>query len=90
MDTVDTSAMQIDVQADLNAVNDQITKLVEELNKVSAARENLIQQVQNLNGVAMYLRGKIPADQQEVPSMLGATESEEDFERDVEYPPDNA
>ena len=86
----ETSAMQIDVQADLNAVNDQITKLVEELNKVSAARENLIQQVQNLNGVAMYLRGKMPADQQETPSMLGETESVEDFERDVEYPPDNA
>ena len=86
----ETSAMQIDVQADLNAVNDQITKLVEALNKVSAARENLIQQVQNLNGVAMYLRGKMPADQQEAPSMLGETESVEDFERDVEYPPDNA
>jgi len=86
----ETGAMQIDVQADLNAVNDQITKLVEELNKVSAARENIIQQVQNLNGVAMYLRGKLPSDQQEAPSMLGETESEGDFERDVEYPPNNA
>ena len=82
--------MEVDVQADLNAVNDQITKLVEELNKVSAARENLIQQVQNLNGVAMYLRGKLPSDEETAPSMLGPTESEKDFERDVEYPPDNA
>ena len=49
--------MEVNIQEDLNAVNDQITKLVEELNKVSAARENLVQQVQNLNGVAMYLRG---------------------------------
>ena len=88
--TTETGAMAIDVQVDLNAVNDQITKLVEELNKVSAARENLVQQVQNLNGVAMYLRGKLPPAQPEVPSILGETEREEDLERDLEYPPDNA
>ena len=86
---VDTSAMPIDVQADLNAVNDQITKLVEELNRVSAARENLVQQVQNLNGVAMYLRGKLPADQQDAPPVMGEAGSGEDFEREAEYPPDN-
>ena len=50
---------EINVEADLGAVSEQIGKLVEELNKVSQARENLVQQVQNLNGVAMYLRGKI-------------------------------
>ena len=50
----------INVEADLNAVNDQLGKLVEELNKVNNARENLIQQIQNLNGVTMYLRGKMP------------------------------
>ena len=50
--------MDVNVKEDLNAVNDNITKLVDELNKVNSARENLIQQVQNLNGVAMYLRGK--------------------------------
>ena len=36
--------MEVNIQEDLNAVNDQITKLVEELNKVSrnlAARRNL-------------------------------------------------
>ena len=52
--------MEVNVQEDLNAVNDNLQKLVEELNKVSAARENILQQVQNLNGVAMYLRGKLP------------------------------
>ena len=52
--------MDINVQEDLNAVNDQITKLVEELNKVIGAREQLLQNIQNLNGVAMYLRGKMP------------------------------
>jgi len=51
---------EINVEADLNSVNEQISKLVEELNKVNQARESLIQQVQNLSGVAMYLRGKIP------------------------------
>jgi len=39
-------------------VNDQISKLVEELNKVNSAKDTIIQQIQNLNGVAMYLRGK--------------------------------
>jgi len=58
--------MEVNVQEDLNAVNDQLQKLVEELNKVSAARENLIQQVQNLNGVAMYLRGKLPPEEEPV------------------------
>ena len=88
--TTEAETTQIDVQADLNAVNDQLAKLVDELNKISAARENLMQQVQNLNGVAMYLRGKLPPDEETAPSMLGKTESAEDFERDVEYPPDNA
>ena len=37
--------MEVNVTEDLNAVNDQLQKLVEELNRVSAARENLMQQV---------------------------------------------
>ena len=52
--------MEVNVQEDLNAVNENLQKLVEELNKISQAREQLMQQVQNLNGVAMYLRGKLP------------------------------
>ena len=85
-----TTLTETDVQTDLNAVNDQLTKLVDELNKVNAAREQLIQQVQNLNGVAMYLRGKIPADQQDAPPIMSETGSGENFEREAEYPPDNA
>ena len=50
------------VQEDLNAVNNQITTLVDELNKINSAREQLVQQIQNLNGVAMYLRGKLPTE----------------------------
>ena len=78
--------MEVDVQEDLNAVNDQLQKLVEELNKVSAARENIIQQVQNLNGVAMYLRGKLPPEEQVVPEGLESPPEEADLDRSIEYP----
>ena len=80
---------EINVEQDLNAVNDQIGKLVEELNKVNSARENLIQQVQNLSGVAMYLRGKIDpssADVQAPNEEKVQQDIEEAFDRSVEYP----
>ena len=38
--------MEVNITDDLNAVNDQLQKLVEELNRVSAARENLMQQME--------------------------------------------
>lgn len=82
--------MEVNVTEDLNAVNDQLQKLVEELNKVSQAREQLMQQVQNLNGVAMYLRGKLPPEEMEPQSVMeeGVTqeESEDSLERSNEYP----
>ena len=78
--------MEVDVQADLNAVNDQLQKLVEELNKVSAARENIIQQVQNLNGVAMYLRGKLPPEEQEAQEGTISAVEDENLDRTDEYP----
>ena len=77
--------MDINVQDDLNAVNDQLTTIVEELNKVNQTREQLVQQVQNLNGIAMYLRGKLPPEE-------GAEEVETsanivgEVERTDEYP----
>ena len=74
---------EINVEQDLNAVNDQIGKLVEELNKVNSARENLIQQVQNLNGVAMYLRGKMPPEEV---AEIDEVETETSVERTDEYP----
>ena len=82
--------MEVNIQEDLNAVNDQITKLVEELNRVSAARENLLQQVQNLNGVAMYLRGKLPPEEEQ-PEIISQEEvvqedTTENLERSNEYP----
>tara|TARA_Y100000296_G_C4997348_1_gene168389 strand:+ start:65 stop:316 length:252 start_codon:yes stop_codon:yes gene_type:complete len=82
--------MEVDVQEDLNAVNDNLQKLVEELNRISAARENLIQQIQNLNGVAMYLRGKLPPEEQAaVDGVVEQTEKEKTddaLERVNEYP----
>ena len=77
--------MEVNIQEDLNAVNGQITKLVEELNRVSAARENLLQQVQNLNGVAMYLRGKLPPEEQEALNEVTPPEAD-DLDRSIEYP----
>jgi hypothetical protein len=83
--------MEVNVQEDLNAVSDQITKLVEELNRVSAARENLMQQIQNLNGVGMYLRGKLPPEEQSVVEQTVSGDLEaEGFARDDQYPPNNA
>ena len=78
--------MEVNVQEDLNAVNNQLQKLVEELNKVSQARDNLIQQVQNLNGVAMYLRGKLPPEEQTVPDGLEIPPEATDLDRSIEYP----
>ena len=78
--------MEVNVTEDLNAVNDQLQKLVEELNRVSQAREQLMQQVQNLNGVAMYLRGKLPPDEQEVPEGLETPPESVDLDRSIEYP----
>ena len=86
--------MDIDIDQDLNAVNDQLTQMVEELNKVNQQREQLIQQVQNLNGIAMYLRGKLPPEEGKegeqpepvVPIEGEIVESENSLERSNEYP----
>ena len=79
-----TTMSGADVQNDLNAVNDQLTTLVDELNKMNAAREQLVTQIQNLNGVSMYLRGKLPPEE-------GATTTEVDsIERTEEYPTTDA
>jgi len=49
---------EIDISADLEAMTVQLNKGIEELKELDGKREQLIQQIQNLNGVAMYLRGK--------------------------------
>ena len=82
--------MEVNVQEDLTVVNEQLQKLVEELNKVSAARDSILQQVQNLNGVAMYLRGKLPPEDLPVDEGLETDVVEEgsvaSLERSNEYP----
>lgn len=75
-----TTINELVIQEDLNAVNDQLTTLVDELNKINTAREQLVTQIQNLNGVAMYLRGKLPTEE--------ATSDISDIERQDEYPSD--
>ena len=49
---------EIDISSDLAAVAQQIEKGLEELKELDSKRQILAQQIQNLNGVAMYLRGK--------------------------------
>ena len=75
--------MDINIQDDLNAVNDQLTTIVEELNKVNQTREQLVQQVQNLNGIAMYLRGKMPPEEA---AEIDEVDTETSVERTDEYP----
>ena len=77
---------EIDVQNDLNAVNNQIETFAEELRKIDAARENIVTQLTNLNGVSMYLRGKLATDEEVVKEEF----SEDDLERTSEYPVDTS
>ena len=70
---------EIDVEQDLVQVNQQLEQLVAQANELNTQRESLMQQIHNLNGIAMYLRGK----QQETESPNGIAE---DFERSEGYP----
>ena len=53
---------EIDIPQDLAAVVKQIEKGLEELKELDSKRQTLAQRIQNLNGVAMYLRGKEDPD----------------------------
>tara|TARA_R110002020_G_scaffold84527_1_gene209319 strand:- start:248 stop:478 length:231 start_codon:yes stop_codon:yes gene_type:complete len=68
---------EIDVDSDLEQITKQIEDLVAQLNSVNVQKNQLEQSIHNLNGIAMYLRGK----QQEEP-----VESVEDFKRSEGYP----
>ena len=72
---------EIDVEQDLVQVNQQLEQLVAQANELNTQRESLMQQIHNLNGIAMYLRGK----QQEGESTNGVAD---EFERSEEYPPE--
>ena len=68
-------SVDIDINSDLEQVTTQIEAMVGQLTKLNNDRDSLAQQIHNLNGIAMYLRGK----QTEHPGgPEGATE---------EYPP---
>ena len=80
---------EIDVQNDLDAVNNQIETFAEELRKIDAARENVLTQMTNLQGVSMYLRGKLATDSSEITEEPIESDNETEFERSAEYPEDN-
>ena len=64
---------EIDISSDLSAVTEQIQKGIEELQELDSQRQTLAQRLQNLNGVAMYLRGKEDPD-------ISPIENDEDTE----------
>ena len=79
--------MDIDLQEDLKAIDGQLESLITELNKVNNARTTLTQQIQNLNGVAMYLRGKLPPEEaQTIPEPPEQVADSDELDRSVEYP----
>ena len=67
---------EINLDADLTQVNAQIEELVTQLNKLNSDREQLSQSIHNLNGIAMYLRGKQQEGGEHVDEIVN------------EYPPD--
>ena len=73
---------EIDVEQVLVQVNQQLEQLVAQANELNTQRESLMQQIHNLNGIAMYLRGK-----QEAESTNGVID-EDNFERSEQYPPE--
>ena len=81
---------EINLDSDLTQVNTQIEDLVTQLNKLNADREQLTQSIHNLNGIAMYLRGKLPPEEQSiVDGVVEQTEEEKTdgtLERVNEYP----
>ena len=50
----------VDIDTDLAQINQQLEQLVGQLNQLNTHRDQLTQQIHNLNGIAMYLRGKLP------------------------------
>ena len=75
----------IDVEQDLTQINTQLEQLVAQANELNQQRETLMQQIHNLNGIAMYLRGK---QQEEQPESTNGTVDTENLERSEQYPPE--
>ena len=56
---------EVNVEQDLAAIVEQVETLAKQLQNLDQQRGQIVQQIQNLNGVAMYLRGKQPVEAQE-------------------------
>tara|TARA_R110002012_G_scaffold292980_2_gene488384 strand:+ start:261 stop:476 length:216 start_codon:yes stop_codon:yes gene_type:complete len=54
--------IDVDVTKDLEVVMAEINKIAAELQTLDNNRVQMAQQIQQLNGVAMYLRGKQPEE----------------------------
>jgi len=67
---------EIDVSTDLSEVTSQTELLVLQLQEIDGKRQQLIQQIQNLNGISMYLRGKEPPQEPEDAEVLKDTTKE--------------
>ena len=90
-----------ELKTDLININKELAEKVEEFNRINAeakaqaeknnvVREQLIQQIQQLNGVAAYLRGKVLSDNTEKQEKIedaSLDKGDDAFERSVEYPP---
>lgn len=77
---------EIDVQEDLQAIVNQIENLVEEMRKLDQTRDTMMTQIANLNGVAMYLRGKTATETPVESVEEVAVPAEDNLERSAEYP----
>ena len=75
---------EIDVEQDLVQVNQQLEQLVAQANELNTQRESLMQQIHNLNGIAMYLRGKQEAETENANGVIDG----DSLERSEQYPPE--
>ena len=66
----------VNVEQDLESVMSEIKRLVAEAQTLEATRTQLTQQIQQLNGVAMYLRGKQPVEESETDPESNTTQEE--------------
>ena len=73
--------ISINIQGDLDAINNQIATLTEEAKKIDNAKVNVEAQLIQMQGIAAYLRGKLPDE-------TVALEEETDLERTTEIPED--
>ena len=67
---------EINIEGDLEQVQKQQEQLVGQLNTVNAQKIQLEQQIHNLNGIIMYLRGKQPENTE--PAVITTVDNNEE------------